>query len=60
MLHNVFYEAIAWLNKKATVYLYMEKFWSEKKLADLVNCGLFANILLVNNFFSEIQNYFSN
>ena len=39
---------------------YVGKFWSGKKLANLANCGLFANILPANNFFSEIQNYFSN
>ena len=30
---------------------YMGKFWSGKKLANLVNCGLFTNILLANCFF---------
>ena len=39
---------------------YVGKFWSGKKLANLANCGLFANILPANNFFTEIQNYFSN
>ena len=32
---------------------YVGKFWSGKKLANLVNRGLFANILLANYFFLE-------
>ena len=32
---------------------YVGKFWSGKKLANLANRGLFANILLANYFFLE-------
>ena len=34
---------------------YVGKFWSGKKLANLGNCGLFANILPANNFFSKYK-----
>ena len=31
---------------------YVGKFWSGKKMANLANCGFFANVLLANYFFS--------
>ena len=50
-----FGEATAKLKEDISELPYVGKFWSGKKLANLANCGLFANILPANNFFSKYK-----